>query len=269
MAKIYIGCAGWDYKDWFGPFYPKGLEKFRQLEYYARYFEITEINSSFYNIPSEAAVNNWLKRVPENFRFIVKVWQEITHKLHETDVEAEILQFFYRMKPLKDKIIGFLFQFPPWFKYSEEHVHKLKFLLNEIPSDENIKNIIELRDDSWFDPIKLLSFIDGSKNILGTTYKPGIQSYYLPEQKVYYIRLIGDRELSVFNRIQRSQENAVMDLYNNIDNLQKDPNIYEIFIIVNNHFMGFAPESANLIKKRFNLSSKSFNQQKRLTDYIK
>jgi len=32
--------------------------------------------------------------------------------------------------------------------------------------------------------------------------------------------------------------------------------------------MGFAPETANLIKKGLNLQFKSFNQQKKLTDFL-
>jgi len=214
-------------------------------------------------------VDKWLKRVPEDFHFVIKVWQEITHKLSEIDLDVRISEFFYRMQPLEDKISGYLFQFPPWFKYSEEHIRKMELLFNQIPSNGNLRYIIELRDDSWFNPKLLSRFIDGSKKILGTTYKPGMRSYYFPNQKSYYIRLIGDRELTAFNKIQRLQESAIMDLYNNVDTLQKDYNIYEIFIIVNNHFQGFAPESANLLKKRFNLFPKSFNKQKRLTDYIK
>lgn len=268
MVNIYIGCAGWDYKDWIGPFYPKKLEKFRQLEYYAKFFNISEINSSFYNLPSEDTVIKWLKRTPEDFRFIIKVWQEITHKLGEVDLDERISQFFYRMRPLEDKIYGYLFQFPPWFKYSEEHLQKLNQLFSEIPSDDRFKHIYELRDDSWFNPKILSKFIDGNGNILGTTYKPGMQAYYFPNQKIYYIRLIGDRELTIFNRIQRKQEQVWKDLINEIKIFQKSPNIYEIFIIVNNHFQGFAPESAILLKKELNIPSKAFNQQKRLSDYF-
>jgi hypothetical protein len=49
--------------------------------------------------------------------------------------------------------------------------------------------------------------------------------------------------------------------------VEKMSNIYEIFIIVNNHFQGNAPESVNMLKKRLNIPLKEFNQQKKLSDY--
>jgi len=266
MPKIYVGCAGWDYKDWVGPFYPKNIERFQHLEYYAKYFDIVEINSTFYNLPSEEIVNNWALRIPNTFSYIVKVWRKISHNLNDSELETNISHFFSRMAYLKEKISMFLIQFPPWFKYTDKHFKQLTNLLKEIPSE--YRYVIELRDNSWFETNILSEIIDGSRVILGTTYMPRIIPCYMPHQKIYYIRLIGDRELNVFNRIQRTQEEAISDLTQNIQNLIKSPEIYEIFIIVNNHFAGFAPESANELKKRFDLPIKRFNQQKKIFDYL-
>ncbi len=267
MVNIKIGTAGWDYKDWVGPFYPKQLEKTRYLPYFSKIFDIVEINSTFYNLPTEIIVINWKNRVPENFRFVVKVWQKITHDLNESDLELFINQFFSVMTLLNEKIEYFLLQFPPWFKYTESHLKKLILLLKEIPSE--FKYIIELRDNSWFNPNILSNFIDGKKIVLGTTYKPGIKPYYLDNQIKYYIRLIGDRELTIFNRIQREQKYSLLDLNKNIERLVKIPSIYEIFIIVNNHFAGFAPESVNELKKQWGLSYHQFNTQRSLVDFLK
>ncbi|TFG30372.1 MAG: DUF72 domain-containing protein [Promethearchaeota archaeon] len=266
QIKFFIGCAGWDYKDWVGPFYPKTLESSHHLEHYVKYFDIVEINSTFYNLPSFEIVSGWVKRVPKDFKFIVKAWQKMTHNLNDPDLEIYINQFFSRMEPLREKISRLLFQFPPWFKYSEKHLKQLNILIKKVPID--YKYIIELRDNSWFNPGILFNLIDGYRGILGTTYMPDLIPFYMSNQKSYYIRLIGDRELTVFNRIQRTQEEALNNLNQNIDILQKSPNIHEIFIIVNNHFAGFAPESANELKKRFGLPIKQFNQQKKIFDFI-
>jgi len=267
MPKIDIGTAGWDYKDWVGSFYPKQLERTRHLEYFAKYFDIVEINSTFYNVPSLNMVKNWKLRVPEKFRFIVKVWQNITHNLNDPELDLNLVRFFSAMEPLKGKIKAFLLQFPPWFKYSESHFSKLKTLFNELPSEYNY--IVELRDNSWFNSEILTQFIDGNQIILGTTYMPGIIPYYMENQKIYYIRLIGDRELTVFNRIQRTQKNALIDLYKNVQNLREIPEIHEIFIIVNNHFQGSAPESVNNLRKKFGINFHSYNSQKSLSEYVK
>jgi len=266
MVKIHIGTAGWDYKDWVGTFYPKPLDRINHLEFYSNYFDIIEINSTFYNIPKKETVINWYNQVSADFKFVVKVWQKITHHLNDSDLEYVISQFFSQLHPLREKVIAYLLQFPPWFKYTEKHFSQLKFLSNELPSEH--KYVIELRDNSWFKEEIVSELINGLNFVLGTTYMPGIKAYYLTNQKFYYIRLIGDRELSVFNRIQRNQEESINDLVRNLQILEKLPNINEIFIIVNNHFLGHAPESINLLKKRLNLPLKEFNQQKRLSDYF-
>src|SRR5882762_5126114 len=48
--EVRIGTAGWAYKDWGGIFYPSGMQRRKQhpLEYLARFFDTTEINTSFY-----------------------------------------------------------------------------------------------------------------------------------------------------------------------------------------------------------------------------
>ena len=266
MARIYIGCAGWDYKDWIGPFYPKLLESHNRLGFYTKFFNVIEINTTFYSLPNFSVVQNWSEQVPADFKFTVKVWQEITHKFKDANIEDSISQFFYRLSPLKEKVFAYLLQFPPWFKYNEKHIHQLKYLINELPTEN--KYVIELRDNSWFNENLLSEVIERSTVILGVTYMPGIEAYYMPKQNTYYIRLIGDRELTVFDRIQRDEKEIISNLINNINTLKESPNIYEIFIIVNNHFQGNAPESVNLLKKRLNLPLKEFTQQKKLSDYF-
>ena len=266
MVRINIGCAGWDYKDWIGPFFPKLLESHNRLSFYTNYFNIIEINNTFYSLPKFSVVQNWNEQTPTDFKFIVKVWQEITHNFKNANIEDSVSQFFYKLSPLKEKIFGYLLQFPPWFKYTEKHFHQLKYLISELPT-ENMY-FIELRDNSWFNEDLLSDILERSNVILGTTYMPGIKAYYMPRQTTYYIRLIGDRELTVFDRIQRDQEERINDLLRNLQMIEKMPNIYEIFIIVNNHFQGNAPESVNLLKKRLKLPLREFNEQKKLSDYF-
>lgn len=268
MTIIKLGCAGWDYKDWIGSFYPKNLDRSFHLNFYSNYFDIIEVNSSFYNLPSEKYVKNWYQQVPNNFQFIIKVWQEITHKLGEDNIDVLIAKFFNTMTPLQEKLYGYLFQYPPWFKYSIEHENKIKILLKEIPLSRELNIIFEFRDNSWFNSNQFLKALKNSGVTIATTYKPGITAYYNSNQRNYYIRLIGDRELTEFNKIQRSQDESITHLTKNIDKLLKNPKIYQIFIIVNNHFAGFAPESVNLLKKMLNLPVRDFSSQKKLTDYF-
>jgi uncharacterized protein YecE (DUF72 family) len=266
MAKLKIGTAGWAYDSWVGPFYPKRLETREHLPYYSSFFNINEINAPFYNLPSSEMVKNWYERVPDNFRFFVKVWKEITHKIHEDDLRSRVSTFFDRFEPLNEKIKGFLFQFPPWFKYSEDNFKRLKYLIGLLP-DGNLY-FIEFRDDSWYESDKLSEIIDGETIILVTSYLEGSRAVYHPDQKFYYIRLIGDRSINIFNRVQRERKEMADDLRSHIDQLRNDSTINEIFIIVNNHFTGFAPETANELKKLWDLPVKSFSTQTSITDFF-
>jgi len=43
-----IGPAGWDYQDWQGVVYPPGLKGADRLTYLAAWFDVVEINVTFY-----------------------------------------------------------------------------------------------------------------------------------------------------------------------------------------------------------------------------
>src|SRR5258708_30847512 len=65
LAQVRIGTAGWSYKDWDGIFYPSGLDhrKVHQLEYLARFFDTTEINTSFYGPLKPELAKFWCRKV--------------------------------------------------------------------------------------------------------------------------------------------------------------------------------------------------------------
>jgi uncharacterized protein YecE (DUF72 family) len=73
-----VGCSGWSYSSWQGPFYPSNIENSGWLKYCSRVFDYVEIDSTFYRIPSVVMVHNWAKRTPTNFRFTAKFSGAIT-----------------------------------------------------------------------------------------------------------------------------------------------------------------------------------------------
>ena len=68
-GRVFVGTSGWGYDEWLGPFYPKGLKPVDYLSYYSKVFFTSEINTTFYHIPSRWVVNNWAKKTPSNFVF--------------------------------------------------------------------------------------------------------------------------------------------------------------------------------------------------------
>jgi uncharacterized protein YecE (DUF72 family) len=68
-GRSYIGTSGWHYESWLGPFYPARHPKPKLLAFYTGVFSATEINLSFYRLPSEAAVACWRDTTPDDFVF--------------------------------------------------------------------------------------------------------------------------------------------------------------------------------------------------------
>jgi uncharacterized protein YecE (DUF72 family) len=79
-----IGTAGWHYPagrgSWNGIFYPKPRPKgFDELSFYAQYFDVVEINTTFYGQPRPEVSAQWVARTPPRFTFCTKLYQQFTH----------------------------------------------------------------------------------------------------------------------------------------------------------------------------------------------
>lgn len=147
-GQLYIGTSGWSYPHWQGIFYPLDLPAVDYLGYYARYFQTVEINNTFYQLPREAAVRQWLARVPGNFIFAIKASRFITHrkKLKGAEAVRAFQQFYSPVQLLKDQLGPLLFQLPPHWRVNPE---RLRAFLEALP--RGLKVVFEFRDPSWFD----------------------------------------------------------------------------------------------------------------------
>ncbi len=101
VQKIHIGTSGWSYKHWKGDFYPKELKVKDWLTFYSKTFTITEINSSFYRLPTEETAAVWKNQVPKNFRFCPKMSRFLTHMKKLNNPEEPLERFFGRLSPIK------------------------------------------------------------------------------------------------------------------------------------------------------------------------
>ena len=156
----------------------------KQLHYYSKVFDFIEINSTYYNLPSESSLKRWDKQVSENFTFSVKMWRKVSHKMGSPELESKTQTFFKRLKKLENKIVFYLIQFPPTFSSSTKNIKRLEILIDNIQTSKPIS--FEFRDNSWFKLENLSSYIDGKNRILVTTYLEGVDPIYLPNQKQDY-----------------------------------------------------------------------------------
>jgi len=146
MSQVRIGCSGWTYKDWKGPFYPVRSPDRLRLEYYASRFDTAEINASFYRLPSEAMVAGWARRAPADFTFAWKVSRFITHNKKLKDCADSVALVWGRMAPLAGKLGSALIQLPPMLRRNDE---RLASFLDLLPPG---RHTVEFRHPSWYAP---------------------------------------------------------------------------------------------------------------------
>ena len=146
MSELRIGCSGWAYKDWKGPFYPAHLKDAERLGWYATKFDTAEINASFYRLPSENAVAGWAAQAPPGFVFAWKVSRFITHNKKLKDCQDSVDLVFGRMAPLGGKLGPALVQLPPQLRRNDE---RLESFMAWLPKGRRVA--FEFRHDSWYD----------------------------------------------------------------------------------------------------------------------
>lgn len=143
--QVRIGTSGWHYAGWIGPFYPKATPKKAMLAAYAERFSTTEINASFYRVPSAATVETWREGTPDGFLFAWKASRFVTHFKQLKDVGENVAFIVDRMAALGDTFGPVLWQLPPRMKADRE---RLARFLAELPRDRH--HAVEFRNPDWF-----------------------------------------------------------------------------------------------------------------------
>jgi uncharacterized protein YecE (DUF72 family) len=145
MTDLRIGCSGWAYKDWRGPFYPPEVRVKDHLAYYASRFSTAEINASFYRLPSDKAVRAWRDTAPDGFLFAWKASRFLTHNKKLNDPRDSLDLIYGRMEGLGDRFGPVLFQLPPMLHLN---LDRLAGFLALLPSKR--RATIEFRHPSWY-----------------------------------------------------------------------------------------------------------------------
>lgn len=143
--RVHIGTSGWQYADWRGRFYPKGVAQRLWLPYYAERFACVEINNTFYNLPAEETFRHWREMVPSDFRFVLKASRYLTHVRRLRDPEDPVRLFMERSRPLRRRTAVVLLQLPPRFRVD---VDRLRRTLRAFP--RTLRLAVEFRDPTWY-----------------------------------------------------------------------------------------------------------------------
>lgn len=145
-TETYIGCSGFSERLWKGFFYPENLPSKEYLNFYSQKLNTVEINSTFYRKPTLKTLENWHAQTPDGFKFFIKIPKNISHIQRLKDTKGGTEAFCtHILSGLKEKLAGFLFQLPPSFHYSEEHLQRL---LETV--DPAFLNVVEFRHKDWW-----------------------------------------------------------------------------------------------------------------------
>lgn len=161
MGKILIGTCNWSDHE---SFYPGGLKPNQRLTYYARFFPIVEVDSTFYRLMPARNFASWAEKTPPDFVFNVKAYRTMTRHgpefrpgaRHADDdpsldpAEEDFRRFDASIQPLRDagKLRAIHFQFPPWFRLTERNREYLATCREYFPRD---LVAVEFRHRSWLD----------------------------------------------------------------------------------------------------------------------
>jgi uncharacterized protein YecE (DUF72 family) len=272
--KFYIGCSGWSYSAWKGPFYPPNLENSKWLRFYSQIFDYVEIDSSFYRIPNQFMVRNWAKKTPGNFRFTAKFPKVITHDKHLVDVYEEVDLFLKNIEPRQKKTLALLIQLPP----SMEITPGLEGLRQLVPLlDKRVRYAIEVRHQSWFQDLAYNFFADNNICMVWSQLV-GIRTPPIATTDFLYVRFIGDRSIyeKDFGKIQKDRVSEMKKWANEIRKVEmgkergRRNKVSLAVTAANNHYAGFGPGTSNLFRKMVGLSELSWaDQQQQIQERLR
>ena len=144
--NLYVGTSGYAYKEWKGSFYPHDLPAKRMLHFYGEHFRTVEINNTFYRMPSASLLETWAGEVPDDFRFVLKASQRITHLQRLQDADDSVAYLLDVAGTLQQRLGALLFQLPPNLKKDAPRLRAFLALLPPQP-----RAAFEFRHPSWFD----------------------------------------------------------------------------------------------------------------------
>lgn len=243
-ATLHIGTQGWNYSAWVGGFYPDGTRAGDFLRVYARAFRTVEVDSTFYAVPSQAAVRAWRERTPAEFIFALKLPQAVTHEGRLRDPTGVTEQFFDRVRELGPKLGPVLVQLGP--DLGPEELPALVSFLPRLPSD--VRVAIEFRSRGWMTPgvLALLREHDIAAALVDGPWVPRrwmLELALRPTARFHYIRWMGpNRDLVDHSRIQADR---LPELERWRDAVQALPSgVADVYAYSSNYFAGHAPRTA-------------------------
>ncbi len=261
MVEFRLGCSGWDYDEWIGPFYES--RKGSKLAAYGRVFDTVEINSTFYRAPTPGMVLGWGKYTPEGFTFAAKVPQTVTHDRLlrvESGADRDLADYCDLMRPLLEagKLGVLLLQLPPRLRFEEDRTREFFEVL-----PEGFEFAIEFRNESWMRPeaFELLKEFGVAYTVVDEPLLPPVVHITSP---LAYFRWHGHGQNPWYNyRYGRDELEPWIPKLKDASRKAKT-----VFGYFNNHFHGYAPENCLQVLEMLGvLQPEQLRAMRRVKDY--
>jgi uncharacterized protein YecE (DUF72 family) len=249
---IYVGTSGFGYHEWRPTFYPPGLCYADYLSHYSRHFGCCELTTPFFRMPSAREMSRLPERVPESFRFTVKLHRGLTHE--RVDDLRAAKAFAEGIQPLNEsgRFGVVLAQFPFSFinnPHGRAYLCRLKAALG-------VPIVAELRNDTWLRP-ETVAFLRGWGIGLAAIDAPVLGRFTPPAalatSDVGYVRFHGRNALSWWRQGSRDR---YAYRYRQRELLSWIPRVREIakqseqtFVLFNNRRHGHAVRNAQTMTK--------------------
>lgn len=256
FKNIYIGCSGFSYKDWKGTFYPSHISESEMIVYYEQFFNVVEINYTYYTMPHPYTFQSFLEKT-KRLKFAVKANQVFTHERNYT--KEDVKKFLEGIKPLleeEERFIALLFQFPESFRYTPENLEYIKKLSLDFTG---IDRVIEVRHRSFanrdfYEFVEEVGF-SALVNVDAPKVKGILIGPWVSVGTVNYVRLHG-RNKEKWHVHKEAYERY--DYLYSIEELEglkeKILKIYEgkdTYVFFNNHYRGKGALNALQLKELF------------------
>lgn len=260
-SQFHIGCSSWTSPAWSGRFYPAGLPDGERLAFYAGYFDSVEVDSTYYAPPRAFVVQSWARKTPETFRFSLKFPRDLLDPKKPSTSE-DLASFVNTAQLLGQKLGPILLQFPPWFRPGRSPTDGfsayLERTLTGLP--EGPRYAVELRDRRWYEEAtgewlrELLTRHRMASCWSSLNYvdiPPWVTTDWL------YVRFIGDHETVPAEKHGKLRVDKTDDLRMWTRRLA-GVKVWDAWFLFNNHYAGYAPASANLLRRELGLEPIAF-----------
>jgi uncharacterized protein YecE (DUF72 family) len=262
-CQLYVGTSGFSYAEWVDAgFYPSGTKSGQMLQQYARYFLITELNYTWYQMPKAEAIERQCQQVSQEFLFAAKLTRTLTHEIDQQQWRDQAILYREGIVPLVQtgQLVAVLIQLSPSFLRTTSNRKYLATLLDEL---HGLPLAIEFRHRSWASD-RVFSELERRQVALVGVDTPDLPNLFpvldvVTNPDLFYVRFHGRnakgwRSGNMQLQFDYNYSNDELHewIENRIEPMSSQARKGVIFF--NNHVRAQAPENArrmtNLLKER-------------------